>query len=85
MFHLRSATEHPLDYDRHDVARQKTLLRERFANLDGHVPRRLTELDGTSSFYFDSISQIQLDTWSRGRVALVGDAGLSPGPGLSAG
>lgn len=32
--------------------------------------------------YFDSITQLQLDTWSRGRVTLVGDAGYCPGPAV---
>ena len=29
-----------------------------------------------------SITQLQLDTWSRGRVTLVGDAGYCPGPAV---
>jgi 2-polyprenyl-6-methoxyphenol hydroxylase-like FAD-dependent oxidoreductase len=28
-------------------------------------------------FHFDSISQIRMDSWSRGRIVLVGDAGYS--------
>jgi 2-polyprenyl-6-methoxyphenol hydroxylase-like FAD-dependent oxidoreductase len=31
-------------------------------------------------FYFDSMSQIQMDRWSQGRVALVGDAAYCPSP-----
>ena len=42
----------------------------------------LDELDRTPTFYFDSITQLQLDTWSRGRVTLVGDAGYCPGPAV---
>ena len=42
----------------------------------------LGELDRTPAFYFDSITQLQLDTWSRGRVTLVGDAGYCPGPAV---
>jgi 2-polyprenyl-6-methoxyphenol hydroxylase-like FAD-dependent oxidoreductase len=37
---------------------------------------------GTETFYFDSITQLQLDTWSRGRVTLVGDAAYCPGPAV---
>ena len=44
--------------------------------------RWLDELDRTPAFYFDSITQLQLDTWSRGRVTLVGDAGYCPGPAV---
>jgi 2-polyprenyl-6-methoxyphenol hydroxylase-like FAD-dependent oxidoreductase len=38
--------------------------------LVGHSP----------DFYFDSASQVHLDNWSAGRVALVGDAAHSPSP-----
>ena len=33
-----------------------------------------------SDFYFDAVSQVHLDRWSRGRVALVGDAAWCPSP-----
>ncbi|MER7426831.1 FAD-dependent monooxygenase [Nonomuraea rubra] len=31
-----------------------------------------------SDFYFDSVGQVRMDSWTRGRVALVGDAAYSP-------
>ncbi|GAB2979110.1 FAD-dependent monooxygenase [Saccharothrix stipae] len=73
-------TERPLDYHYRDLPRQKQLLREAFAGVGGEVPRWLERLDGT--FYFDSITQLRMDTWSRGRVTLVGDAGFCPGPAV---
>jgi 2-polyprenyl-6-methoxyphenol hydroxylase-like FAD-dependent oxidoreductase len=72
-------TPEPLDYHYRDVDRQKQLLREHFAGIDWEVPRFLAELDAAPTFYFDSITQLRLDTWSRGRVTLVGDAGYCPG------
>jgi 2-polyprenyl-6-methoxyphenol hydroxylase-like FAD-dependent oxidoreductase len=30
------------------------------------------------TFYFDSVSQIRMPSWTRGRVALVGDAAACP-------
>ncbi|MEV0994465.1 FAD-dependent monooxygenase [Nonomuraea sp. NPDC050202] len=75
-------TPEPLDYHHRDVARQKELLRERFAGVGWQVPRLLAELERTPAFYFDSITQLRLDTWSRGRVTLVGDAGYCPGPAV---
>ncbi len=69
-----------LEYHHRDVARQKELLREAYAGADGEVSRWLDQLDGT--FYFDSITQLRMDTWSRGRVTLVGDAGFCPGPAV---
>ncbi|NUT49713.1 MAG: FAD-dependent oxidoreductase [Saccharothrix sp.] len=72
----------PLDYHHRDVARQKELLREAYAGVGGEVPRWLAALDDGGAFYFDSITQLRLDTWTRGRVALVGDAGYCPGPAV---
>ncbi len=72
----------PLDYHHRDTARQRALLQERFTGLADPVEHWLAELDRTPSFYFDAITQLQLSTWSRGRVCLVGDAGYCPGPAV---
>ncbi|OBI89297.1 FAD-dependent monooxygenase [Mycobacterium asiaticum] len=77
---FRSKVE--LQYHYRDVLRQKDLLRERFAGMNPEVGVWLDELDRTPAFYFDSITQLQLDTWSSGRVTLVGDAGYCPGPAV---
>jgi 2-polyprenyl-6-methoxyphenol hydroxylase-like FAD-dependent oxidoreductase len=71
-----------LRYHYRDVVRQKELLRTAFAGRHATVDNWLDELDRTPTFYFDSITQLQLDTWSRGRVTLVGDAGYCPGPAV---
>ena len=63
-----------LSYDRHDLAAQKRLLRERFADLGWEVPRMLAALDDADDLYFDQICRVDITPWSRGRVALVGDA-----------
>ncbi len=34
-------------------------------------------MQDSSNFYFDSINQIMMESWSKGRVVLVGDAGYS--------
>ncbi|MEV5606102.1 FAD-dependent monooxygenase [Streptomyces sp. NPDC052299] len=78
LFLFRSARE--LDWDHRDVPRQKELVRGAFAGLHAQVDGWLEELDRTPAFYFDSISQLRMDSWSRGRVTLVGDAGYCPGP-----
>ncbi|MGW7481617.1 FAD-dependent monooxygenase [Nonomuraea muscovyensis] len=75
-------TPEPLDYHHRDTARQRRLLREHFADLGWETPRLLDEADRAEAFYFDSITQLRLDTWSRGRVSLVGDAGYCPGPAV---
>ncbi|NRQ38705.1 FAD-dependent oxidoreductase [Nonomuraea sp. NN258] len=75
-------TPEQLDYHYRDVPRQRELLRERYAGVGWEVPRILSELEDASAFYFDSVTQLDLDTWSRGRVTLVGDAGYCPGPAV---
>ncbi|APE17048.1 FAD-dependent oxidoreductase [Mycobacterium sp. WY10] len=74
--------DQPLEYHHRDDARQRTLLRTAFTGLSPTVDRWLAELDGPGSFYFDSITQLELTSWSRGRVTLVGDAGYCPGPAV---
>ena len=71
-----------LAYHHRDVPRQKELLREAFAGLHPQVDEWLSFLDSGRAFYFDSITQLREDTWSRGRVALVGDAAYCPGPAI---
>ncbi|WP_433053457.1 FAD-dependent monooxygenase [Dactylosporangium sp. CS-033363] len=74
-----------LDYDFRDLAAQRRLLRALTDGLGWEVPTLLSHLDGAPDFYFDEISQIRLDSWSRGRVTLVGDAGYGPGPAVGGG
>ncbi|MGC2331695.1 MAG: FAD-binding domain [Candidatus Acidiferrales bacterium] len=61
-----------------DPAAQKALLRKRFGSSGWECPQILRGLDGCDDLYFDRVSQIQMDPqqglWTRGRVALVGDA-----------
>jgi 2-polyprenyl-6-methoxyphenol hydroxylase-like FAD-dependent oxidoreductase len=80
VFLFRSEKE--LDYHHRDVARQKQLLREAFRDLHPEVDAWMEYLDSDTVFYFDSITQLREDKWSRGRVALVGDAGYCPGPAI---
>jgi 2-polyprenyl-6-methoxyphenol hydroxylase-like FAD-dependent oxidoreductase len=72
----------PLGIHHRDVAGQKAALRAAFADVGWEVPRIFAELERTPAFYFDAITQLRMDTWTRGRVGLVGDAGYSPGPAV---
>ncbi len=75
-------TQQPLDYHYRDVAGQQRQLRAAFAGLAPEVDYWLQETDRTPAFYFDAITQLEMSTWSRGRVTLVGDAGYCPGPAV---
>jgi 2-polyprenyl-6-methoxyphenol hydroxylase-like FAD-dependent oxidoreductase len=68
------------EYNYRDIAAQKQLIRDRFAGDKWQVPQLLQCMDDASDFYFDSISQIRMDRWSAGRVALLGDAAFCASP-----
>jgi FAD binding domain len=53
---------------------QKALLRDLYGRGGWECRKVLDELDATDELHFDSVSQIKMQNWSRGRVALVGDA-----------
>lgn len=57
-----------------DPEAQKTVLRNAYDAGEWETSHILAELERTRDLYFDWVSQIQMPTWSRGRVALVGDA-----------
>jgi 2-polyprenyl-6-methoxyphenol hydroxylase-like FAD-dependent oxidoreductase len=55
----------------HVLGAQKALLRDAFAANEWEI---LAALDSSTELYFDRVSQIRMDTWSQGRVGLIGDA-----------
>ncbi len=71
-------TDLRLDY--RDTEAQFAELERRMAD-DGWVrPQLLQYMRTAPDFYFDEMSQIKMPEWSRGRVALVGDAGYCCSP-----
>ena len=67
-------------YEKLPPARQKTLLKEKFAGLKWETPRILAALDDAPDLYLDQISQVKMARWSKGRIALVGDAAYCASP-----
>jgi 2-polyprenyl-6-methoxyphenol hydroxylase-like FAD-dependent oxidoreductase len=63
-----------LSYAHHDVEAQKQILRNEFSTIGWKCPNLLAKMYTTDDFYFDVVSQIQMDNWSKDRVSLVGDA-----------
>jgi 2-polyprenyl-6-methoxyphenol hydroxylase-like FAD-dependent oxidoreductase len=57
-----------------DAAAQQAALRARLAGAKWEIPAILECMDDAKSFYCDRVSQIQMPSWTRGRVALLGDA-----------
>jgi 2-polyprenyl-6-methoxyphenol hydroxylase-like FAD-dependent oxidoreductase len=70
----------PLAYQRGDLRRQRELVSEAFRDVGWEMPRLLTAMERADDLFLDPISQVHLDRWSRGRVALLGDAAYCPSP-----
>ncbi|HEY1622155.1 MAG TPA: FAD-dependent monooxygenase [Streptosporangiaceae bacterium] len=70
----------PLDYDRTSAAAQKKLIAARFAGVGWETPKLLAAMRDADDFFFEPMGQVRMDTWSAGRVALLGDAGYCPTP-----
>jgi 2-polyprenyl-6-methoxyphenol hydroxylase-like FAD-dependent oxidoreductase len=69
-----------LDLDRRDLQAQKKLLRETYAAVKWETQRLLDHLDAAPDFYFDSMSQVKMTAWSKGRTVLLGDAASCASP-----
>jgi 2-polyprenyl-6-methoxyphenol hydroxylase-like FAD-dependent oxidoreductase len=58
-----------------NMAETRTLLRSLFGDMGWESPQVLEAMNEVHDIYFDRVSQIHMDAWSKGRVALIGDAG----------
>lgn len=57
-----------------DADGQKALLREQFSGSGWECANILNALERSDALYLDRVSQIHMDRWAQGRIALVGDA-----------
>jgi 2-polyprenyl-6-methoxyphenol hydroxylase-like FAD-dependent oxidoreductase len=69
-----------MDWDRRDVASQKSLLCETFAGVKWKTAQLLEMLPAAPDFYFDSLSQVKMERWSSGRIILLGDSACCTSP-----
>lgn len=72
--------EPELRIDYRDTEAQFGELERRMAGEGWIRPQLLEYMRTAPDFYFDEMSQIKMDRWSHGRVALVGDAGYCCSP-----
>ena len=79
-------SEKEISYDYRDIAQQRKIILEQFDELGWRTPELLEEVQGLENFYFDKFCQIKMPSWTKGRVALIGDAGYcaSPAAGMGA-
>jgi 2-polyprenyl-6-methoxyphenol hydroxylase-like FAD-dependent oxidoreductase len=70
----------PSAVDHRDRTAQQQFLRNIYANEGWEVPGLLAGAESAPDFYFDTMTQVHMDHWSAGRVALVGDAAYCASP-----
>jgi 2-polyprenyl-6-methoxyphenol hydroxylase-like FAD-dependent oxidoreductase len=76
----------PLNYDTRDISSQKRLVTDAFRNQTSWRTRELLDSAlADPDFYFDACAQVQMTSWSAGRVVLTGDAAWCPSPAAGAG
>lgn len=78
IFGLHSRRESGIE--RRPAAEQRRSLRNAFSGNGWESETFLDAMDAASDFYFDSLTQINMENWSTGRVTLLGDAGYCPSP-----
>ncbi|MDA5141421.1 FAD-dependent monooxygenase [Streptomyces sp. AD681] len=79
-FVLRERSAEASAVHREPVERQKQFWADRFRDAGWQTARFLEGMRHTESFYSQEVVQVRTDTWSRGRVALVGDAAHCASP-----
>lgn len=65
------------DFDHRDTDQHKAILAAAYKGESWRVPDILERALAASDLYFDAVSQVVIDTWSAGRIGLLGDAASS--------
>ncbi|HRD68986.1 MAG TPA: tetracycline destructase [Legionella sp.] len=66
--------------DIRDEQEQKQFLCDTFRDFGWETQNILNRMPESDDFYFDAITQVKMKSWTKGRIALVGDAGYCPSP-----
>ncbi len=79
------ASDEQIPYDYRDTAEQRGMIATQFDAVGWRTAELLREIKNSDSFYFDKLCQVRMPSWSKGRVALVGDAAYCPSPAAGRG
>ena len=83
VFTFRTGQEIP--YDFRDQNQAKQIVFNQMQGMKWRTSELKEELLNSKSFYFDKFCQIKMASWTKGRVALVGDAGYCASPAAGMG
>jgi 2-polyprenyl-6-methoxyphenol hydroxylase-like FAD-dependent oxidoreductase len=73
-------SEEPIAYDYRDAEAQKKIMLKEFEGVKWELPPLLEYMKAAEVFHFDAMAQIHMDSWSKGRVVMLGDAGYCGSP-----
>lgn len=82
---LSFRSEEEIPYNYRDEAQQKEIILAQFEGVSWRATELLKEVMAAETFYFDKFCQIKMPWWTKGRVALVGDAGYCASPAAGMG
>ncbi|MEJ7559169.1 MAG: FAD-dependent monooxygenase [Pedobacter sp.] len=77
--------ENEILYDFRDQERHKQIVSAQFEGMRWRTQELQSELINAHSFYFDKFCQVKMPSWTKGRVALAGDAGYCASPAAGMG
>lgn len=78
-------SEKEIPYDYRNEEQQRNIILNHFDGTGWRTPELLEEVKSSKSFYFDKLCQMKMPSWTRGRIALVGDAGYCASPAAGRG
>ena len=59
---------------------QVAMVKARCGHMRWHAPVLFEAMEHAPDFYLGAVAQVKMESWSRGRITLAGDAGYSPSP-----
>jgi len=77
--------EQEIPYNYRDEQRMRSIILGEFKDTGWRTSELLAQVHNSTSFYFDKLCQVKMKSWTKGRVALVGDAGYCPSPAAGRG
>jgi len=78
-------SEQEVPYDYRNERQQRDMIAEQLKGMGWRTQELLKEVEETNTFYFDKLCQMKMPSWTKGRIALVGDAGYCASPAAGRG